>query len=135
MDTTTTTRTFLTDWFDRLAATGFDASVFLDALADDLVWTATGESPVSGTFHGKQAYADGIWRRLDERLARWPRAQVLRILADGEWATVEFDGVDGLGHNGTDYSMRYCWLLRVQDDRIHEVIGYYDQTKVTELFS
>jgi hypothetical protein len=31
------TRRFLTDWFARLEATGFDGGVFLDALSDDLV--------------------------------------------------------------------------------------------------
>jgi len=129
------TRTFLTDWFDRLATSGFDGKVFLDALADDLVWTATGSSPVSGTFHGKQAYADGVWRPLDDRLERWPRADVMRILADGEWATVEFHGVDGLGRNGTDYTLEYCWVIRVVDGLVREVVGYYDQTKVAELFA
>ena len=54
------TRRFLTDWFDRLEASGFDGRVFLDALADDLVWTATGSSPVSGTFRGKQSYVDDV---------------------------------------------------------------------------
>ena len=135
MADTDATRAFLTDWFDRLAASGFSGEVFLGALSDDLVWTATGESPVSGTFRGKQAYADGIWRKLDDRLERWPRARVLRMIVDGEWATVEFDGVDGLGRNGTDYSMRYCWLLRVVGSQVVEVIGYYDQVKVNALFA
>ena len=133
--TTETTRAFLVDWFDRLAATGFDGGIFLDALSDDLVWTATGTSPVSGTFRGKQAYVDGVWRPLDRHLQRWPRADVLRILADGEWATVEFRGVGGLGVNGLDYSLQYCWVLRVVDGRITEVVGYYDQTKVEALFA
>jgi ketosteroid isomerase-like protein len=49
------TRRFLTDWFARLESSGFDGGVFLGALSDDLVWTATGASPVSGTFRGKQS--------------------------------------------------------------------------------
>jgi uncharacterized protein len=129
------TRRFLTDWFDRLEATGFDGTVFLGALSDDLVWTATGTSPVSGTFRGKQAYADGVWHPLDDHLVTWPRAEVLRILADGEWAVVEFRGVGGVGRNGTDYSLQYCWVVRVVDDEVREVVGYYDQTKVAELFA
>ncbi|WP_344421355.1 nuclear transport factor 2 family protein [Pseudonocardia ailaonensis] len=133
--TTGATRAFLVEWFDRLAATGFDGGVFLGALSDDLVWTATGTSPVSGTFRGKQAYVDGVWRPLDQHLQRWPRAEVLRILADGEWATVEFRGVGGLGVNGLDYSLQYCWVLRVVGDEITEVVGYYDQTQVEALFA
>lgn len=152
------TKDFLQDWFDRLAATGFDGNVFLDAFSDDLVWTATGHSPVSGTFHSKAEYIEKVYRPLDDHLQTWPRAEVLRILADGEWAIVEFNGVGGVGKNGTDYSLRYCWVIRVQETQrsgarpsdqetrrsgarpsdqhalITEVVGYYDQTKVAELF-
>jgi ketosteroid isomerase-like protein len=134
-ESTERTRRFLTDWFARLEASGFDGGVFLDALADDLVWTATGNSPVSGTFHGKQSYVDNVWRPLDDHLVTWPKADVLRILADGEWAAVEFAGVGGVGRNGTDYSLRYCWVIRVAGDRITEVIGYYDQVTVQALFA
>jgi ketosteroid isomerase-like protein len=53
--------TFLRGWFGRLAKTGWTAEVFLAALAEDLVWTATGTSPISGTYHGRDAYIDGIY--------------------------------------------------------------------------
>ena len=129
------TRRFLVDWFARLEATGFDGGVFLDALADDLVWTATGHSPVSGIFRSKQSYVDNVWRPLDAHLTTWPKAAVARILADGEWAVIEFRGVGGVGRNGTDYTLDYCWVVRVVDGRIREVVGYYDQVKVNELFA
>jgi ketosteroid isomerase-like protein len=78
-DTTARTREFLEDWFRHLGDTGFDGQVFLAALADDVVWTATGHSPVSGTFRGEQEYADGVYRRLDESLETLPRPRVERI--------------------------------------------------------
>ncbi len=81
----TETGAFLHGWFDRLAESGWTAEVFLAALSDDLVWTATGSSPISGTYRGLQAYTDGIYRRLDERLESWPRPTVERIIADGDW--------------------------------------------------
>ena len=134
LSATDRTRHFLVDWFARLERSGFDGGVFLGALSDDLIWTATGTSPVSGTFQGKQSYIDNVWRPLDDHLARWPRANVVRILADGEWAVVEFHGVGGLGRNGTDYTLQYCWVIRVVNDLVREVVGYYDQVKVNELF-
>ena len=134
-DDTAVTRDFLVDWFARLTDSGFDGAVFTGSLAEDVVWTATGHSPISGTCHGLAEYLEKIYRPLDERLTRWPRPQVLRILVDGQWGLVEFSGVGGLGRNGTDYSMRYCWLLRVVDGKVREVVGYYDQGKVAELFA
>jgi hypothetical protein len=37
-------------------------------LADDLVWVATGSSPVAGTYKGKQVYLEKIIKRLGDRL-------------------------------------------------------------------
>jgi ketosteroid isomerase-like protein len=56
-------------------------------------------------------------------------------VAAGEWGVVEFSSSGGLGRNGTDYNMRYCWVIRVQDGLVCEVIGYYDTRAVTQLFS
>ncbi|MFC6712667.1 nuclear transport factor 2 family protein [Branchiibius cervicis] len=133
--TTVSAKQFLQRWFAELSRTGFDAAVFLDVLSDDMVWTATGESPVSGVFRGKQAYIGGVYHPLDDHLVSWPRADVVRIIGDGEWAAVQFRGSGGQGRNGTDYSLDYCWLIHVTGEQISEVIGFYDQTKVHELFS
>jgi uncharacterized protein len=126
---------FLRDWFRRLTESGWTADVFLAHLSDDIVWTATGSSPVSGTFHGLQAYTDGVYRKLDERLVTWPTPKVERILVDGNWGVVEFTSTGGLGKNGTDYNMRYCWLMHITGEKVDQVIGYYDQLKVAELFN
>jgi uncharacterized protein len=125
---------FLRDWFARMAAKGFSAEVFLAGLAPDLVWTVTGTSPISGTYRGLRAYTEGVFRPLDERLVRWPNPVVERIVAEGEWGVVEFRGEGGVGRNGCDYSMQYCWSMHVHGDLVREVIGYYDQHKVAELF-
>ncbi|VTU41431.1 Ketosteroid isomerase-related protein (plasmid) [Variovorax sp. PBS-H4] len=127
--------TVLRDWFSRLSDAGFSSDLFLAGLAEDVTWTATGDSPVSGTFRGLAAYVEGVYRPLAARLARWPEPVVERITAEGQWGVVEFRGVGGIGHNGCDYSMRYCWSMRVENGLVQEVVGYYDQSKVHELFA
>jgi ketosteroid isomerase-like protein len=126
---------FLHDWFRRLAENGWTSGVFLAHLSEDIVWTATGSSPVSGTFRGLQAYTVGVFRKLDERLASRPTPKVERILVDGDWGVVEFTSTGGLGKNGTDYNMRYCWLMHITGEKVDQVIGYHDQLKVAELFN
>jgi hypothetical protein len=42
--------TFVRRWFGVPAETGWPAEVFLGALAEDLIWTTTGTSPISGTY-------------------------------------------------------------------------------------
>jgi hypothetical protein len=31
--------------------------------------------------------------------------------------------------------LQFCWVIRVVDGLVREVVGYYDQTKVAELFA
>jgi ketosteroid isomerase-like protein len=55
------------DLFANITREGWSTK-FNDALADDLVWVATGSSPVAGTYEGKQVYLEKIIKRL--RLGR-----------------------------------------------------------------
>ncbi len=134
MEHNTSTRTFITNLFSDFAHKGL-GSHFLDSLSDEVVWTATGSSPLSGRYVGKKAYQDQVLAKLRERLQTSVKPQVDLILADGDWATVYFHTTDVKGHNGVDFSMSYCWLMRVEDGKIVEVVGFYDQKKVCDLFA
>ena len=35
---------------------------------------------------------------------------------------------------GRPYVQEYCWVIRVEDETIKEVEGYYDTVAVAELF-
>ena len=39
------------------------------------------------------------------------------------------------GRNGADFSMQYCWLVKVDGDQIAEVIGFYDTKKMNDVFA
>jgi uncharacterized protein len=133
--TMTDTGAFLRSWFEQLAESGWTTEVFLSALSDDIVWTATGSSPVSGTYHGLAAYTAGVYRPLDEHLESWPRPTVERVVAEGAWGVVEFSSTGGRGKNGVDYNMRYCWVIHVENNLVTEVTGYYDTANVDALFA
>jgi ketosteroid isomerase-like protein len=70
-------------------------------LSDDVLWTATGRSPVSGAFRGKQEHIERVYRPLDHKLATWLKPAVERVIANGDWGTVQFSSTGGLGTNGT----------------------------------
>ena len=135
MGTTAETRTFVTELFDSIERRGKDWRPLLDALADDLVWTVTGSSPVSVIYRSKSDYVTRCFGRIDERLSRWPDAAVEEIVVDGDVAVVFFAGTGGRGRNGTDYTMRYCWHMHVAAGRIDRVTGYYDGEVVSRLFT
>ncbi|GAA1931008.1 nuclear transport factor 2 family protein [Streptantibioticus ferralitis] len=128
------TRAALDDVFSSVSESGFGKK-FLDRLAPDLVFTATGTSPLAGRYTSKAEYSEKVLARLHERLATPIRPAIEQMLVDGEWATVRFRSEGVRGHNGADFSMQYCWLIRVIGDRIVEIIGFYDTKKMIDLFA
>jgi hypothetical protein len=75
-----------------------------------------------------------VYRRLTERLESWPVPRVRLIVADGEWAVVFRCGAEGRGRRGEDCAMDYTWWMRLADNKIREVVGFYDGEKVHALF-
>ena len=124
---------FIQNLFGNIAQEGWSTK-FNDALADDVVWIATGSSPVAGIYEGKQVYLEGIIKRLGDRLQSWPKPVVENILVSGDSACVQFHGEGGVGKNGADFDMQYCWVMQIHDGRIRRVTGYYDSVKMAALF-
>ncbi|MFF4054016.1 nuclear transport factor 2 family protein [Streptomyces chartreusis] len=69
------------------------------------------------------------------RLSTPIRAHIEEAIVEGEWATVRFRSHDVLGGNGNDFSMQYCWGVRVVAGRIVEITGFYDTKKMNDLFT
>lgn len=128
------TRTTLENVFSSISESGL-GEAFQDTLADDLVFTVTGTSPLSGTYTSKSEYLKNVLEPLHEQLDTALRPTLEQILVDGQWGTVRFRTEGVYGRNGADFSMQYCWLIRVIDYRIKEVVGFYDTNKMIRLFA
>lgn len=124
---------FIRNLFRDIAADGF-AKKFEDALDEELVWVATGSSPLSGEYKGKQVYLEKIIGRLHARLQSWPKAVVENIFVDGDVACVQFNGEGGVGKNGANFDIQYCWVMKIRNQKIVHVTGYYDSVKMSNLF-
>ena len=81
-----------------------------------------------------RVYLKKIIKRLGDRLQSWPKPVVENIVVDGDTACVQFHGEGGVGKNGANFDMRYCWVIRLRDGLIAHVTGYYDAVKMTALF-
>jgi uncharacterized protein len=128
-----TNRELMETLFSNIASSGW-THMFEDALADDLIWTATGSSPLAGRYASKQAYLTQVLGPIRERLAPPPRPVVDGILIDGDQVCMRFHGEGGRGKNGADFNMEYCWIMKLRDGKIVEVVAYFDSVKLTALF-
>lgn len=127
-------RAFLNTLFEVLAREGWGAG-FLQALRDDVAFNAMGYSPISGRYEGKETYRREVLEKLHERLAKSPKLTLLAMLIDGDMACVRFQSRDGLGVNGADFSMDYCWVIHIVESSIKEIWGYYDTRKMIALLA
>ena len=131
---TADTRAFIEVLFSTVANGGF-GNLFLAHLSDDVVWTATGSSPMRGRYVGEREYREKVLDKLHERLEQSPKPTIDRIIADGQWAAVYFHTDGARAISGLDFSMEYCWLMKVEGDKIVEVVGFYDSKKMCDLFA
>lgn len=102
---------------------------FFEAMADDATWRTIGSNSWSGTFSGKSAIIDEIFRPLRARLG--PTITVATRIVDGGNIVV----VQARGQNatieGVAYENDYCFVMRFADGKIAAFEEYCD----TELVS
>jgi uncharacterized protein len=109
-----------------------DGRPFFKLLADDVRWTVTGSTPVSGTHNSKRDFRQTV-KSLAEKFAGDLKVTVRDVIADGDKVAVQWEG-HAVGKNGTAYDQTYCWVMRLTDGMVRECIAYLDTELVTRLF-
>jgi hypothetical protein len=123
----------------ELVADAFDAwakgegSVF-DLLADDMVWTITGTSPLAGTYRGRREFLAQVIAPLSARLAEPIVPTVEAVYGDGDTVVVVWSG-HAVARDGKPYDNRYCWIMRVDRDELVEVTAFFDAPTVADLWA
>ena len=123
MSTTDANKRLLTAIFESLAAS--DSRPLIEHLSPDAAWTVKGNTPWSRTYRGKNAILAELLRPLGRRLATRYRAKAERILADGNHVVVEAQG-EATTVAGLPYNNEYCFVYRLEDGYIVEVVEYTD---------
>jgi uncharacterized protein len=109
-----------------------DGRVFFKLVADDVRWTVTGSTPVSGVYNSKREFRETV-RSLSEKFATDLKVTVSDVIADADKVAVEWNG-HAVGKNGTVYDQTYCWVMRLKDGRVTECIAYLDTALIDRLF-
>jgi ketosteroid isomerase-like protein len=120
----------LQEVFDELAAG--NGQPFMDALADDVRWTAIGTSPWSRTYEGKETIVAELMRPLFSQFADQYRARATRIVAEDDIVVVEARG-QVMTKSGQPYNQTYCYVMRLADGRVRELTEYMDTDLVNQV--
>jgi uncharacterized protein len=126
-----TAKEFVARLFDRWEQG--DMQGFFNALAQNVRWTVSGSTPISGTYTSKTEYLEKVYRPLLARLTGPTRCRVRKIIAEADTVVVQWHG-ESPTRSGRPYVQEYCWVIRVEEETIKEVEGYYDTVAVAELF-
>ena len=117
----------LQDVFDQLAVG--NGRALRDAMADDFRWIFPGAWSWSGVWEPKQVVVDRLLRPLMAQFDGGYRSQADLILADGDRVVVQARG-HATTTRGDDYHQTYCFVYRVRDGRLTEVVEHCDTALV-----
>ena len=113
-------------WFDHLARG--DVATAMGLMAQDMRYTVTGSTPLSGTFVGMEEISNRLLGPLFERLDA-PIVFTLReLIAEGERVVALANG-EARGRHGA-YDNTYCFVFSVRDGAIASVEEYMDTVLV-----
>ncbi|UGT72149.1 nuclear transport factor 2 family protein [Nocardia gipuzkoensis] len=99
-----------------------------DAMADDFRWVFPGDWSWSGTWEPKSAVLAGLLRPLMAQFTAY-RSTAELILAEDDRVVVRARA-QAVTTRGETYDQIYCFLFRVADGKLREVVEYCDTALV-----
>jgi len=96
-----------------------------DLLADDAVWTITGNSLASKTYPSREAFMSEVIRPFNARMATPLSPTIRQLYAEGDTVVAFFDA-SGTARDGQPYSNTYAWFLDMKDGRIVRAHAFFD---------
>jgi ketosteroid isomerase-like protein len=98
------------------------------AMDDDFRWVFPGNWSWAGTWEPKRVVIDGLLRPLMAQFESY-RSEADLIVADADRVVVQARGV-GTTRRGDPYRQTYCFIFRVVDGRLKEVVEHCDTALV-----
>jgi uncharacterized protein len=98
---------------------------FLDALADDAMWTIVGSTPWSQTYQGKQSIIQDLLKPLNAQFMGNNTIIAHHFLSVGEHVVVQARGKNQT-LAGKAYENSYCWVFRFKEGKVTELTEYAD---------
>lgn len=108
-----------------------EGSVF-DLLADDVVWTVAGDSPVSGVYRSREAFLRDAVAPITARLATPIVPELHQLIAHDDHVVAIWQG-RATALDGRVYRNHYAWHMRFEGGRIVEVGAFLDTWALVRL--
>ena len=110
-----------------------DMETCFGLVADDIRWTNMGTTSLSGTYAGKAELMEKLIGPLFGQLKQGIHMDIQQLVAEGERVVAVTSGTAET-LDGRPYNNSYCWVIRVQNGKLAEVIEYSDTELITSVF-
>ncbi|MFD8244864.1 nuclear transport factor 2 family protein [Nocardia sp. NPDC059691] len=121
----------LTEIFEQMSLGNTRA--LSDAMADDFRWVFPGDWSWSGTWQPKSAVLEGLLRPLMAQFAEYRSAADMIVAADDR--VVVQARAEAVTTRGETYNQTYCFVFRVADGKLREVVEYCDTALVERVLT
>lgn len=105
-----------------------------DRLSPSAKWTIVGNSPVSKTYQNRQEFMEAVIAPFNARLSRRLIPAMRGLFADGDMVIALFDA-EAIARDGKPYKNTYTWYMRMREEKIVEVIAFFDTIEFTGLWT
>jgi uncharacterized protein len=106
---------------------------FFDLLAENAVWTITGNCPVSKTYKSRRQFIEEVIDPLNRRFSIKIIPEVKGLYAEGDMVIALWDG-EAIARDGTPYKNTYSWYMKMKEGKIVEVVAFFDTIEFTALW-
>lgn len=106
---------------------------FIEAMAEDFLWTWMGTGQWSHTFEGKELVVNELLAAVKSTLTEPFEVVVHRFIAEGDYVVIEHSGKNTTP-DGRPYNNKYCWVCRFSEGKLRELHEYMDTELVTKTF-
>lgn len=128
-----------TDANRALIARGFEAWANrtgspYDHLADNAVWTITGNSRGAKTYPTKEAFMAEVIRPFNARMRSPLKPAVRKLYAEGDTVIAFFDA-EGTALDGKPYRNTYVWILEMKGGKVVRANAFFDSIAFDDLWT
>jgi uncharacterized protein len=110
-----------------------NSQALVEALAEDVVWHVTGTTKFSKSYRGKASLINDLVGPLFSQFEDQYRNVADRFITEDNYVVVECRG-QATTKSGKPYNNKYCFVFRIEEEKIKEVTEYMDTQLVVTTF-
>jgi ketosteroid isomerase-like protein len=107
-------------------------AAFFELLSDDVSWTVSGRSPVSGKYKGKEDFLQHAVKPITEKLKEPLKPELISLTADDKYVWLHFNA-SAVNKANEMYQNTYIWKLQLENGKIINADAFLDTYELVKL--